>query len=155
MYEIYLKELQIHNINKNYLSWFTKDLKYIEYSRNRINLSTLRLYFNKINRSKKKSIFLGIFTEDKVHIGNIKFEESIIKNKFYMGILIGDKKYTNKGLSKLIIQKAEKIFRKKFFLNKYFLIVDRKNEQAIKAYKKSKFVIHKKNHKKYEMIKVI
>ena len=115
MYEIYLKELQIHNINKNYLSWFTKDLKYIEYSRNRINLSTLRLYFNKINRSKKKSIFLGIFTEDKVHIGNIKFEESIIKNKFYMGILIGDKKYTNKGLSKLIIQKAEKIFRKKFF----------------------------------------
>ena len=136
MYEIYLKELQIHNINKNYLSWFTKDLKYIEYSRNRINISTLRLYFNKINRSKKKSIFLGIFTEDKVHIGNIKFEESIIKNKFYMGILIGDKKYTNKGLSKLIIQKAEKIFRKKFFLNKYFLIVDRKNEQAIKAYKK-------------------
>ena len=57
MYEIYLKELQIHNINKNYLSWFTKDLKYIEYSRNRINLSTLRLYFNKINRSKKNLFF--------------------------------------------------------------------------------------------------
>ena len=90
-----------------------------------------------------------------MHIGNIKFEEKVLLKINFTGILIGDKKYTNKGLSKLIIQKAEKIFRKKFFLNKYFLIVDRKNEQAIKAYKKSKFVIHKKNHKKYEMIKVI
>ena len=57
MYEIYLKELQIHNINKNYLSWFTKDLKYIEYSRNRINLSTLRLYFLIKLIEVKKNLF--------------------------------------------------------------------------------------------------
>lgn len=156
MTRVYLKPLKINNINKNYLSWFTEDLEYIEFSRNKINIETLRLYFNKVIKSKKKYIFLGIFTENKkVHIGNIKFEESNIKNKFYMGILIGNKKYTNKGLSKYIIKEAEKIFRKIFFLNKYYLIVDKKNEQAIKAYKKNKFKIYKKNHKTYEMIKII
>ena len=112
--KIFLKNLNLKDINKKYLLWFRniEVKKYIIGSSKIKNISELKNYF----LEKKKSnnvLFLAILNSNRKHIGNIKFEhKSSNKKKIYMGILIGDKNYINKGLSKMIFQKSVNKFIK-------------------------------------------
>ena len=72
-----VKKITLKNVNKKYLSWFSKPSlnKYIITS-NQIKkegLKYLNLYVRK-KIKKKRILFLAIFTKNNIHIGNIKFE---------------------------------------------------------------------------------
>ena len=155
--KIFLRNLNLKDINKNYLSWFRniEVKKYIIGSSKIKNISELKNYF----LGKKKSnnvLFLAILNSNRKHIGNIKFEpKSSNKKKIYMGILIGDKNYINKGLSKMIFQKSVNKFMKKFNTRKYYANVHNKNKIAVKAYLKNNFKIIKQNKINIELVKYL
>ena len=154
--EVTLRNLKISDINKNYLSWFkSRNVKFIENAKQQKSIENLKNYYLNLKRGNKKTLFLAIISKKKLHVGNIKFEESNIKGKVYMGILIGNTKYTNIGLSEIIFKKSEKIFKRKFKINKYFLRVKCSNILAVKSYLKNNFKIVHKNKKYIEMVKII
>ena len=149
--------MRYEDINKNYLKWFKNRItsKYIHSANKLLTLKELKRYF--IQKKKlKKILFLAILNYKKKHIGNIKFEPiNTQSKKIYMGILIGDKNYTNKGISKKVFEKVKNKFFKKFKKNKYYLIVDTSNKMAVKAYSNNNFKIIKKLKKQIEMVKYL
>lgn len=155
--KIFLRNLRYKDINRNYLKWFKiqKISKYINSSSKFKTLKDLKHYFLQ-KKKLKKILFLAILNYEKKHIGNIKFE-TINKNskKIYMGILIGDSNYINKGISKKVFEKVKNKFFKKFKTNKYYLTVDTSNKIAVKAYLKNNFKIIKKSKKEIEMVKYL
>ena len=110
--EVTLRNLKISDINKNYLSWFkSRNVKFIENAKQQKSIENLKNYYLNLKRGNKKILFLAIISKRKLHIGNIKFEESNIKGKVYMGILIGNTKYTNIGLSEIIFKNQKKFLK--------------------------------------------
>jgi|TARA_B100000780_G_C20934267_1_gene372486 [ribosomal protein S5]-alanine N-acetyltransferase len=155
--KIFLRNLRNIDINKNYLRWFKnyKIAKYIHSSNNFSTLEDLKHYFLQ-KRELKKILFLAILNHKKKHIGNIKFEpiQANIK-KIYMGIMIGDKNYINKGISKKVFEKVKNKFYKKFKISKYYATVDISNKIAVNAYLNNNFKIIKKSKKEIELVKYL
>ncbi len=154
---IFLRNLKYEDINKNYLSWFNniQISKYIYASKKITTIKELKNYF--LNKKKdNKVLFLAILNYKKKHIGNIKFEP-IKKNskKIYMGIMIGNKNYVNKGISKIIFKKAEKKFLKKFGIKSYYANVNPLNKIALNAYLKNNFKLLRSSKNNIELIKYL
>jgi len=145
--KIKIKLLKPKDVTQNYLKWF-KDQevkKYVINTRYK-NINELKNYVQN-NFRKKNCVFLGIFLKNK-HIGNLKFEKINIKNKTsVMGILIGEKKYRNRGYSTNAINICIQYVSRKYHINSFILGVNKKNILAINAYKKTGFRIfdEKKN----------
>tara|TARA_B100000989_G_C19524154_1_gene465867 strand:- start:2517 stop:2993 length:477 start_codon:yes stop_codon:yes gene_type:complete len=155
--KIFLRNLNLKDINKNYLSWFKNiEVKKFIIGSNKINnISELKNYFLE-KKKNNRVLFLAILNSKRKHIGNIKFEpKSTNKKKIYMGILIGDKNYTDKGLSKIIFQKSVNKFIKKFNTRKYYANVHNKNKIAVKAYLKNNFKIIGQNNINIELVKYL
>jgi len=145
-----LKKISISDVNKNYLKWFSdkKIKKYIDSSPKTIQC--LQSYIKEAN-ANPNTFFWGIFKNQK-HIGNIKIFEINYKKKIgRLGILIGDKKYRNKGIANEIIEATKKFLIKKNILE-LWLGVEKNNLAAINSYKKSGFIKFKSN-KKYIYMK--
>ena len=139
-----LRKMKLSYINNNYLSWFDdcEVKKFIEYNPNK-NLQNLRVNVEKILK-EKKVLFYAIFNKKK-HIGNLKIEKiNLKKSTAYLGILIGDKKWRNKGVGFEIIEKICDYLFNKYKISKFFLGLKRKNIKALNLYKKSGFVIIRK-----------
>lgn len=120
-----------------------------------ITIQNLKKYY--LNKKKQKKIlFLAILNYKKKHIGNIKFE-TLNKNskKIYMGIMIGNENYINKGLSKIVFEKAKKKFIKKFGTKKYYARVNPKNKIALKSYLKNNFKIIKIYKNNIDLVKYL
>ena len=136
-----IKELKLINVNRNYLSWFNNDLikKYILTSKIIKDIESLKMYVSK--KIKKKNIFfLGVFTKNKRHIGNIKFEQNLLKRKIAnVGFLIGDKNWRHKGVLTEIFNKTFDFLFKNFGISRLELGVDRNNKKAILSYRKIGF----------------
>ena len=138
-----VKKITLKNVNKKYLSWFSKPSlnKYIITS-NQIKkegLKYLNLYVRK-KIKKKRILFLAIFTKNNIHIGNIKFEPISKKKKTAeFGVLIGHKKWRNKGVLKEVFPIITKFLIKCGIL-RIELGVDVKNKIAILAFKRLGFV---------------
>lgn len=145
-----LKKISISDVNKNYLKWFSdkKIKKYIDSSPKTIQ--SLQSYVKEAN-ANPNTFFWAIFKNQK-HIGNIKIFEINYKKKIgRLGILIGDKKYRNKGIGNEIIEATKKFLIKKNILE-LWLGVEKNNFAAINSYKKSGFVKFRSN-KKYIYMK--
>ena len=145
---IYLRLLNIHDINENYLNWFKdNEIKnYIEFHRFK-SLKQLKKYFLEIKK-KKYLLFYGIFYKN-LHIGNIKFE-NIYDNsdKAGFGILIGNKKFRNKGYGKIIISFALEYINNKYKIKEFIISANEKNLLAKKLYQNLGFVVFKKKDNK-------
>lgn len=137
---IYLRKLKLSNATNKYVSWLNdpKVNKYL--STKKATISNLKRYIREKN-SKKDCLFLGIFLKkiDK-HIGNIKLEPIDFENKnVTLGIMIGDKKYWNKGFGTETIKLLANWVFEKLTATKIYLGVDKRNVAAIKAYIKAGF----------------
>lgn len=149
----YLRKLNKNDANTNYVNWFKdKSVKqFIQGSTQNINISFLKKYIATQNKNKK-TLFFGIFSKKK-HVGNIKFNKINKKqNKVFMGILIGNKNFRGIGLAKEVIDFFSEYFYSNYNITNILLGVDKKNKNAIKAYKKSGFQIIKSNTKKNSLI---
>ena len=68
------------------------------------------------------------------------------KSSAYLGILVGDKKFQNKGVAQEIINNISKYLFINHKIVNIYLGVDRSNHSAVKAYLKSGFIFEKKKN---------
>ena len=150
----YIRKLNRTDANTNYVSWFKdKSVKqFIQGSTQNITISFLKKYIATQNKNKN-TLFFGIFSKKDKHVGNIKFNEINKKhNKVFMGILIGDKNYRGIGLTKEVVDFFSEYFYINYNISNILLGVDKKNQDAIKAYKKSDFQVVKSYTNKNSLI---
>jgi spore coat polysaccharide biosynthesis protein SpsF len=95
---IYLRKLTESDATQKYCDWLNDPIvnKYLETRKS--SIGELKKYIKEKNENDSE--FFGIFDiENNNHIGNIKLEPIDFQKKYaILGILIGDKKYWNKGI---------------------------------------------------------
>ena len=141
-----LEKFKLSDVNIKYFNWL-KNKKNTKYLTNHkfSNIFELKKYVSQ-NFFKNKSLFLKILTKNHIHIGNLRIHD-IDKKRFsaFLGIIVGDKKFKNKGIAQEVIHHICKFLFLKYRISKIYLGVDQKNKSAVNAYLKSGFVFHKKN----------
>ena len=141
--KITLKALRLNDVNENYLNWFKdkKIKKFISFKPQ--NLEDLKKNVSKFITNKK--IFFFAIIVNKVHIGNIKVDNiNFLEKKATLGILIGNKKFRNKGIGFSVINFVIKHLNKLGILYVY-LGCNKNNHEALSLYLKSGFKVVKKN----------
>ena len=110
-----LENFKISDVNLKYLKWLkNKNVNKFITNSNFNNLKDLKKFI-KANYLKKNYFFLKILNKKKSHIGNIIiYDISLKKSSAYFGILIGDQKSWNKGLTQEIIHHVGKYLYKSF-----------------------------------------
>jgi ribosomal-protein-alanine N-acetyltransferase len=103
--KVSLIPLQLEHITEKYLNWLNSPEinKFLE-SRNEQHTldSTNRFLSDQIN--SRKVIFYGIWTEDGIHIGNVKVGPiNCMHLNADIGFLIGEKEYWGKGIATDVI----------------------------------------------------
>ena len=147
----YLKNFEKNLINKNYLSWFnqSKNYKYIVNSSNNMSIKKLKNYVNK-NLKNKKILFLSIFSKkENLHIGNVRLLFNLNKSVNF-SIIIGDRKYRNKGLGSEVLNTCINYIFRQFKLNSINAEVIFNNKAAVKIYEKCDFYVSKIYFKKFK-----
>ena len=142
-----LKKMRLEYVNNYYMSWFKNSevKKYIGF--NPKNLSELKQDV-KAKIKDKNSLFLGVFTNSKRHIGNILIHNINKKNHTaHLGILIGNKNYRNKKVGSETLKYLITWLNKYLNIKKIYLGVSKNNEQAIRLYLKVGFQIYLKKSK--------
>ncbi len=148
----FLKKLSLEDFSKNYFNWF-KDDEVRRFIKSRYNSRIELIKNTNIEIQKKNQIFFGIFIKKKkFHIGNVKFHNiNLSKKTAFVGILIGEKKFRNKGYGRKAIKLGCDYLFKKFGILTFKLKVSDKNIIAIKSYIKNGFIIKKKINDEFLM----
>ena len=95
----------------------------------------------KVISDNENNIFLGIFTKDGEHIGNIKFAPVDVAKKYtIVGVLIGEKGWRGKVVFKEVIEKTGQFSKINKEIDSIYLGVKTSNTNAVSAYRKSGFV---------------
>ena len=121
--KIFLKILQLKNINKTYVSWLN-DYETVKYTDQKYHQHTLEstIVYYKNNQKKNNQIMYAIIVKknDKnIHIGNIKLGPMNLNHKYSeISYFIGNKKYLNKGIGSEAISEIIKISKTKYKLKK-------------------------------------
>jgi len=127
----------------SYLHWMQSPQRfpYIQSARKTYSLGDLTEYIRETN-SSKNTLQYGIFArESREHIGNIKFHDIHFKNRSsFVGFLIGQLEWQNRGVSGIVFDASSKILMKEFGISLYLLGVDPSNAQGVRAYRKMGFI---------------
>ena len=120
--DIKLKTLKVHNINKNYIRWFS-DRDVVKYSENQYRKITLlkeKKYIQDCLKNKNLNLY-GIFYKKK-HIGNVSLVGLTSPSKSCeVTYMIGDKSFWNKGIATQVIRIIVSIAKKNINLTNYLL----------------------------------
>lgn len=137
-----LKDLTQSDVTEKYLDWFAgpEIKKNISASKHMQDLERVKKYVHE-KYLDPTSMFLGIFTKDLKHIGNIKYNLELPREDFMvMGMLIGDEDYRGKGVAlQALTITCEYLAR--HGIKKIYLGVRKDHPGAIKAYSKAGFKI--------------
>jgi hypothetical protein len=135
-----IKSLNLKNFNKNYQNWLNNDEtnKFLECRFQKYSLNNIKDFILQLNK-KKNCLLLGIFyKKKKIHIGNIKVDNI---NKFHskaeIGILIGEKKYWNRGLATEAIVAVSRLCFNRFNISNLFAGCYDNNKGSYKAFIKA------------------
>lgn len=135
--------LKIETINEKYSNFLYK-LRNDEESRDNslnkkiISFSNHKIWLNNFLKKSNGSIFIFLNKKNS-KIGYVRFEE--FKKKIFVSIAI-IKKYRNKGLSKIMLKKAEDLTKGKYF----YASINKKNFKSIALFTRL-------NYYKYKMTK--
>lgn len=142
--KIILRPLSKEDINEKYLSWLNDEevTRYTDTGTFPTTLEELKGFYKQVSKSKNSVMFAIIVKSSGKHIGNIKLGGINWVHRFAdLGIMIGEKKYWNKGYGKeacgLLLEYA---FRR-LHLNKVILGVFGNHNSAIMAYQSVGFKI--------------
>jgi|TARA_B110000027_G_C16110081_1_gene297305 RimJ/RimL family protein N-acetyltransferase len=155
MHNIYLKSQKIIDLKTSYKwrndkSIWTKTVGEGKFKSKKISHKDEIEWFNRIKKKKDRKN-LSIFLQNNKLIGNIYFT-NILNRRAEFQIVIGDKKYWNKGLGYKSTKLSLTFANVNFNINEFYLFVKKDNIFAIKIYKKIGFRIIKSNLK--EIIKM-
>ena len=148
-----LRQLNTDDISDRYLSWLNEEENpYIVYGKNHSTIEDLKVYISERER-KRDVLFLGIFTNKKKHIGNIKYEPIDFKRKTAtMGILIGDNEWKGKGVAIEVIKASAHYLNSIYGVTTIFLGVNPNHKVAVSVYKKIGFKFKEHDKKNTKMI---
>ena len=148
----FLRPLTVDDVSQNYLSWLAPEVSnYIQYTKCNPSIESLEIYV-KERENREDVLFLGIFTKEMEHIGNIKYEPVDRKNKCaIMGVLIGDPRWRGKGVAKEVIQESAYYLSRMLGVKTIKLGVDEGNRAALNAYKKIGFRVETKDENDIKM----
>jgi len=137
--KISLSKFLISDITENYLIWIRdKSLtKFTEIKNTKIE-NVIKYV---IDNNKKRSLLKILF--NKIHIGNLRIEK-IRKGKATLGILIGNKKFHNKGIGTKVIKMAINLLKKDKNIKTIIAGINDLNYPSQSIFKKNNFV-KKKN----------
>jgi len=144
-----LRTLAEKDVSDRYLAWLRNDeaLSFITAAKRTSTLSSLREYV-RTHSARPDTLFLGIFGKDNnLHVGNIKYQP-VDSQKSYavMGILIGDPAYRGIGVASEAIKESAIWLKRHRNINQIVLGVHKKNEAAVRAYRKAGFQIASTPH---------
>ena len=141
------------DVDHRYLSWLNlKASSYIEYAKSHPSIEELKNYVGE-RENRQDVLFLGIFTKEAQHIGNIKYEPIDTKSKSaVMGILIGDNNWRGKGVATEVIKASSSYLVDQYGIETILLGVDKNNKAAIIAYQKIGFKVKEQNENSIKMI---
>ena len=140
-----LRPLSISDVSGRYLSWLSEGSvrRFIKATNAKGGLGELREYVAQ-REGRDDVIFLGIFTPNGEHIGNVKYEPIDYKlGSAVMGILVGEVSWRGKGVAGEVINASAKWLKRRRGIKSIALGVDFENLPAILAYRKLGFVIEK------------
>jgi RimJ/RimL family protein N-acetyltransferase len=101
--KILLSKFKISDITETYISWL-RDKSIIKFTKIKNTKIEDIIQYVQENICNKNVIFLKILFNN-VHIGNIRIQK-IKKNRATVAILIGNKRFHNKGIGKIVIAKV-------------------------------------------------
>ena len=107
--KIFLLKFKVSDITEAYISWL-RDKSIIKFTKIKNTKIEDIIQYVQENICNNNVIFLKILFNN-VHIGNIRIQK-IKKNRASIAILIGNKRFHNKGIGKIVIAKAIQIVKK-------------------------------------------
>jgi [ribosomal protein S5]-alanine N-acetyltransferase len=138
--ELILQELEVSDVNKNYVSWLN-DSNVNQYLESRFipqDENSVKLFVDKIRHSNNDFLFGIYLLADMKHIGNIRLGPvSIIHNSSSVGIIIGDKNSLHKGYASSAISMITKYAFNELKLSKLSAGCYEENIGSKKAFEKS------------------
>lgn len=144
-----LKTLTEEDVSDRYLGWLNNEevRSFITAAKRTSTITSLREYV-RIQSARQDTVFLGIFgKENNLHIGNIKYQPVDSQRGYaVMGILVGDPAYRGLGVASEAIKESAIWLKNHRNINQMVLGVHKKNEAAIRAYKKAGFQIASTPH---------
>lgn len=136
-------------MSDRYLGWLNNEevRSFITAAKRTSTITSLREYV-RIQSARQDTVFLGIFgKENNLHIGNIKYQPVDSQRGYaVMGILVGDPAYRGLGVASEAIKESAIWLKNHRNINQMVLGVHKKNEAAIRAYKKAGFQIASTPH---------
>ena len=149
--EIVLRELRESDLEGEWYTWFNDPYinKFQDKGIYPNSIEKQKDYYKYLLNSNKDIVMAIEHKDDKVHIGNIGLHKiHYVHRNCEIGIVIGNKKYLNKGYSKIVISKIKEYAFKTLNLNKIFCIIMLGNTASYKAFKSCGFEeeAHLKNH---------
>jgi len=146
----YLRRLCVDDATIEYLRWLNDSTVNRFLDTKKIDIFSLEQYV--CDKSFKTDCLLfGIFIKGtKVHIGNVKLEP-IENSVATVGLLIGNKKYWNKGFATDVLICIVDFCFNILDLNMVKLGVKKDNKSAIRVYEKAGFCIYDKTEDCFKM----
>lgn len=145
IFNVKIEKFKIKDFSIKYLNWL-KDKNVTKFTQiKKINLINIRKYVIQ-NIKSKKSDFFKIIINNTFHVGNLRVVYS--NNQTTLALIIGDKKFWNKGVGTQAIKVALKFIKKKKN-KKIFAYIDVQNKSSIKIFEKNNFKKLKNEKEKY------
>jgi len=140
----YFRNLEKNDTLDSYLNWMQDEInhRFIDSVDKNTEVKTLEIYIQS-NNTSSDSILFGIFSlVNKLHIGNIRLTKiDKDKKECYIGILIGESSYRQKGVGYETLTTIMNWAREELGVHTFKLGCDIKNKPALRLYKKLGFRI--------------
>lgn len=137
--KILLLKFKITDITEDYISWIRNKsiTKFTKIKKNKIE--DIIQYVLK-NISDKNVFFLKVLLNN-IHIGNVRIQKMRNKKEeASVAIIIGNKRFHNKGIGGAVIAKVIKIMKKDKNIKTLAAYINKKNYSSISIFKKNGFV---------------
>jgi len=135
--KIFLLKFKISDITETYISWL-RDKSIIKFTKIKNTKIEDIIYYVQKNICNNNVIFLKILFNN-VHIGNIRIQK-IKKNRATFAILIGNKRFHNKGIGKIVIAKAIQIVKKDKKIKTLVAYIHKLNYPSTSIFRQNGFI---------------
>ena len=134
---ILLSKFKISDISENYINWL-RDKSITKFTKiKNTRIEDVIQYVQK-NIWDSSVIFLKILFNN-IHIGNIRIQK-IKKSEATIAILIGNRRYHNKGIGKIVIAKAIKIIKKDRKIKTVLAYIHKLNYASQSIFNSNRFI---------------
>jgi RimJ/RimL family protein N-acetyltransferase len=140
--KISLLKFKISDITETYISWL-RDKSIIKFTKIKNTKIEDIIQYVQENICNNNVIFLKILFNN-VHIGNIRIQKIKI-NRATVATLIGNKRFYNKGIGKIVIAKAIQIVKKDKKIKTLVAYIHKLNYPSASIFRQNGFIkVHKK-----------